>query len=575
MFAINLWEGKGKATRRNRKMVVPAQTQSTTDEFSSRYAELIESSYDCIDRIVLNAYNPLLQQPGGFRFWWRQWKGSDEGLETMQLMRIAGRYGKRVRAYAEAHKIPVIECDEEVRKHALAEEHLPQDATFQGVFLILVSRFSAPIWEVQSSKEGKVLNLVRRYAFVKQYWFHILDPEWGHLTIRISPHPPFGAQVFLNGHEYVARHANRAGLTFEKESNCFTKLGDAAALAQIADTLGSTSTIGQLRQVCERWIYSTCLHFALSATEQSQTHFQYQYSVYQVELSRNLNFLKGGQMEQLFESLVDRLRPALTLERIKTIFGAKHRPFRHRGNKPPRLEAVVETPAYNLTVFKLHFGSLTLKVYSKGEHTLRFEVIVHNTKHLPVKRSLDHFAGIIAYLRPILSHFLNTLQAVDAAFIGDDLLDRLPTPAQLGQSTVAGIHLDQPRMRTVFQAVMALAPSPDGFAASHLAAKVREIAGPAAASYAARQAAYDLKKLRAKQLVQKLGNSRKYTPTASGLSALAALTLLREKVIKPVLAGVASPKPGTKPNSQDPLDQLYHSIQLLFHQLFRQLGFAL
>lgn len=71
-------------------MIVPAQTQSTTDDFGSRYAELIESSYDCIDRIVINAYNPLLQQAGGFRFWWRQWKGSDEGLETTQLMRIAG-----------------------------------------------------------------------------------------------------------------------------------------------------------------------------------------------------------------------------------------------------------------------------------------------------------------------------------------------------------------------------------------------------------------------------------------------------------------------------------------------------
>ncbi len=113
-------------------------------------------------------------------------------------------------------------------------------------------------------------------------------------------------------------------------------------------------------------------------------------------------------MEQLFESLVDRLRPVLDLKRIKTIFGAKRRPFRHHGHKAPRLEAVVGTPTYNLTIFKLHFGSLTLKVYSKGERTLRFEVIVHNTKHLPVKRSLDHFAGLIAYLRPILDRFLNT-----------------------------------------------------------------------------------------------------------------------------------------------------------------------
>ncbi len=556
-------------------MVVLSQIQPISDEFSNRYNALIESSYDCVDRIVINAYNPLLQQAGGFRHWWRGWKGSDAGLETTQLMRMAGRYGKRVRAYAEAHKIPLLECEKEERKHEVAEKYLPKDANFQGVFLILTSRFSAPIWEVQSSKAGKIVNLVRRYAYVKQYWFHILDPEWGHVTIRISPHPPFGAQIFLNGHEYVARQAQRAGLDFEKESNCFTKIADAAALTQIADTLDSASSIGQLRQVCERWIYSTCLYFALSAEEQSQTHFQYQYSVYQVELSRNLLFSKGRQMEQIFESLVDRLRSSLDLKRIKTIFGAKTRPFRHRGNQPPRLEAVVETPTYNLTIFKLHFGSLTLNAYSKGERTLRFEVVVHNTKHLPVKRSLDSFAGLIAYLRPILTRFLDTLQAVDAAFISDELLDRLPLTSQLGQATVAGIHLDQPRMRAVLQAVLALAPTPGGFTASDLAAKVSEILADSAAHYRARHAAYDLKKLRAKHLVLKPGNSHKYLPTDSGLSVLSALTLLREKIIKPVLAGVAKPILDSQPLPPNPLDLLYHSIQLLFHQLFQQLGFAL
>jgi len=556
-------------------MVVAAQIIPEMDAFRRQYGELLEGSYDCVDRIVINAYNPLLQQAGGFRHWWRQWKGSDAGLETAGLMRLAGRYGKRVRAYAAAHQIPVIECDREERKHALAEEHLPPNGNFQGVFLILVSRFSAPIWEVQSSQSGKVQNLVRRYAYVKQYWFHLLDPEWGHVTIRISPHPPFGAQIFLNGHEYVARQAQRAGIDFTKESNCFTKLGDAAALAQIAETLDAPRTIGQLRQVCERWLYSTCLYFALSPEEQVETHFQYHCAVYQVELSRNLLFHRGGQMEQLFESLVDRLRSSLALERIKTIFGSKRRPFRHQGNQPPRLEAVVETPTYNLTGFKLHFANLTLKVYSKGARLLRFEVIVHNTKTLPVKRTLDHWPGLLAYLRPILDRFLNTLQAVDAAFISDDLLERLPTPTLLGHTTVAGIHLDQPRMRAVLQAVLALAPAPSGFAAADLAAKVRHLLGDAAAHYRSRHAAYDLKKLRAKHLVQKLGTSHKYAPTASGLPAMAALSLLREKVIKPVLAGVAKPKPGPKPKGQNPLDQLYHSIQLLFHQLFQQLGFAL
>ncbi len=64
--------------------------------------------------------------------------------------------------------------------------------------------------------------------YVNHYSFHILDPEWGHITIKISGHPPFPAQVILNGHEYVACQARKAGIHFTKEGNCFTHISDAA-----------------------------------------------------------------------------------------------------------------------------------------------------------------------------------------------------------------------------------------------------------------------------------------------------------------------------------------------------------
>jgi len=73
--------------------------------------------------------------------------------------------------------------------------------------------------------------------YVNHYSFHSLDPQWGHITIKISGHPPFPAQVILNGHEYVACQARKAGINFTKESNCFTQISDAADLAKIADTL--------------------------------------------------------------------------------------------------------------------------------------------------------------------------------------------------------------------------------------------------------------------------------------------------------------------------------------------------
>ena len=43
------------------------------DEFSERYGDLLTGSYDCVDRIVLNAYFSLGHSPGGFRVWWRRW----------------------------------------------------------------------------------------------------------------------------------------------------------------------------------------------------------------------------------------------------------------------------------------------------------------------------------------------------------------------------------------------------------------------------------------------------------------------------------------------------------------------
>ena len=49
---------------------------------------------------------------------------------------------------------------------------------------------------------------------------------------------------------------------------------------------------------------------------------------------------------------------------------------------------MIETPRYDLTLFKVHFGLLTLKGYTKGEHVLRFEAIVHNTRALSCGRIL-------------------------------------------------------------------------------------------------------------------------------------------------------------------------------------------
>ena len=434
-----------------------------TDELSNYYGDFLDGSYNCVDRVVLNAYFGLCYSAGGFRSWWRRlYNGSEEELDNTHLMRMAGRFSRRVRGYAKAHGIPVIDCSSEERKHKIAEEHLKNNPP-RGLFLILVGRAMATRWEVKRSGRGVIRNLEAKQVFVNHYSFHIMDPDWGHITIKMSGHPPFGAQIILNGHEYVACQSRNAGIPFTKEGNCFTLIPKPADLAQVADTLSESRTIGRLRQVCEAWIYSACLCFALDLDEQQHSGFRYHYSVYQVEYSRNLIFRSGGQMEEIFQGLIDRTRTRLDIKQLKTIFGVKARPHWDRKGKTPRIEVVVERPQYDLTIFKLHFGKLTLKVYTKGERVLRVEVMVHNARELRCGRLLERFPTIVARLQQILGQFLNNVYAMDAALINDGTLDELPNPSQVGKTRVGGIDVNKPRTRAVLTAALALACSPDGF----------------------------------------------------------------------------------------------------------------
>jgi hypothetical protein len=542
------------------------------DELTTRYCDLLTGTYDCVDRIVVNAYFSMGHGAGGFRTWWRRWQGGDDDLDNTHLMRLAGRFARRVRGWARANDVPVVDCKAGQRKHLIAQEHLDAGPVQPGVFLVLVARAPALVWKVKRSNDGRIVNIEKTSQYVNHYSFHIMDPTWGHVTIKMSGHPPFGAQVILNGHEYVAAAATRAGIDFGKEGNCFTVVPDPARLAQIADTVSQPETAGRLREVCDRWIYTACLCFGLDLADQVASGFVYDYSVFQVEYSRNLLFANGARMQRAFDAIVDRTRSRLDVKEVRTMFGAKARPHRDRAGGPPRLQAVIGTPTYDLTNFKVHFGRLTLKAYTKGEHVLRVEAIAHNTRDLGCGRVLDRWGVIAARLGDMAERFCTGLDCVDVAFLPDGLLDELPTPSQLGASRVGGIDLNRPRMRQALAAVLALAVSPTGFSVGQFADKVRAMTGRADHEYTLRQGAYDLRKLRAKQLVEKPGRSRRYHVPAQAAHTIAGIITLRDHVIGPILAGVRSPRLGRKPSTWTAVDRDYEQVRVAMHRLFTDLA---
>ena len=541
------------------------------DDFTERYGDLINGSYDCVDRVVLNAWFPLGVNPGGFRHWWRRLHdGSDDQLDDTHLMRMAGRFARRVKAWAAANGVPLVFCTAGQRKHLIAEEYLESHSVAPGVFMVLAAKAPATLWKVHRSARGAITNLEKKREYVYHYSFHIMDPAFGHLTVKMSGHPPFGAQVMLNGHEYVAIAAQGEGIGFTKEGNCFTEIADPQRLARVADAWPQQAAIGRLGQVCDRWIYTACLCFGLDLEEQERSGFGYAYSVYQAEYSRNLLFRSGAQMEALFDRILDRTRSRLDIPAIRTLFGLKTRPHHNRKHGPPAQEIVIEKPRYGLSWFRITFGRLQLKAYTKGEHVLRLEATVHNTKELRCRRSLENFAEIITVLAAMADRFATALDCADTGFLPDGLLDELPQPAHAGDSRIAGVDLNKPRIRAALSAALALAPAPGGFTVAQHAARVRLITGQD--GYTTRQAAYDLRKLRGKQLISKPGRTRRYYVPPQAARTITALLTLRDHVIAPIMAGVRSPRMGRKPKIWTAADRDYENLRIGMQALFRHLG---
>ena len=172
---------------------------------------------------------------------------------------------------------------------------------------------------------------------------------------------------------------------------------------------------------------------------------------------------------------------------------------------------------------------------------LRFEAIAHNTAELRCRRMLEKFPEIVTRLAGIAERFATALDCVDTGLLADGVLDQLPTGSRLGATRIGGVDLNKPRMRDALRAALALAPAPNGFTVAEFAAKVHAITGTSDADYTIRQAGYDLRKLRGKQLLDKPARTRRYQVDAPAARTIAALLTLRDQVIAPILAAVRSP----------------------------------
>jgi hypothetical protein len=377
---------------------------------------------------------------------------------------------------------------------------------------------------------------------VNHYYFYLRDREFGDGFIRINSYPPFQMRLWWNAHGYLAAYLRRHRIGFRTTDNCIVAVADPAALQRAADQV----TPQLVEHLAVRWLNQVPDPLT---REERAAGYPLRFSIFQAEFSDNVIFHQTQVLNRVYEAM---LRDHLHMGRpdlVKVIFD--RRIYR---NTPSAFATRVLRQGV-VSCLKVFYKTSWLKQYNKGGRVLRTEACVNDPRDFMIKKSLVH----LGYLGRVAYHAITRFQKAQAVALATALdrstLERLVTPSTNGRQRVPGIRVGAPRAMRVLAALGCAGLSFKAFSNAEFRKVLIEQVGAEPQEATPPRVGYELRKLRGKGLIRKVGGRNRYTLTDLGYRAALYLTKLHQRLLTPTLGSLDPMLRAALANSPHELDQ--------------------
>jgi hypothetical protein len=532
--------------------------------FYEHHHDSIRFGYRCFDRILLNGVIQPFQQPERVIGFFNTYR--DHQLVSRDALRdIANQFHGWVKNRAHTWGAPLLDAppgrrDEFVEpyfKHAKPDE----------VVVILKAREPARIMIAIGNKQDNRWHLQLAQRWVVQYNFYVNDRHWGRMFVRLCPYFPFSARVCLNQHHWLANRLRAEGIDFEQRANALVRCRVPERLQHLADAL----TVRDLASCGEKWLTRFTPFF--TARERTDAGCRHRLFFAQVEYCDNLIFHRRVALDALGERLLDANRTIGQPRKLAVIFGRKIT-RRYRG----QLQTVIEDLDLPNPVIRSHYGNGFVKQYVRDHLLLRTEAATNNVRDYAVPKAIDSLPELRQKQAAILDTYLDVQQDILETFVDRGELKKLSQPTLLPSGKrIPGLRLDHPRQLAVMHALVRFSHIAAGrtFSLAELHAPVAEALARSTADYRLPSLRYDLSKLRAKGLVEKLPHSRRYRLLPEGYRLCLLFLKLFERIYAPLTAGLLRPvltDAHLPPQRLSQLDRLYHRVTEALDRLVHAVG---
>ena len=488
-------------------------------------AEHTTLELECIDRMYLNVYVPMLQSGSGTAYFLRQVRGNPVPSSAL-MAPMTNRFVAGLKRFAADHDVDLVRFERHERKDDRTRRYLRDFEGDEGVLYIGVAQEKARVVRTErrvDPERGPYPWLVPSTAMVNHYYVYLVDDDFGPLFVKFCSYFPYNAKLCINGHEYLKRQLARRGVAFEALDNGIASCADPELMRRLADGLDAARIDALLR----KWLAR--LPHPFTADDRA-AGIRYDVSILQAEFALTQVFDRPVQGRVLFEEI---MRENLDLGRPDHVQLIFDRRVTRRTPSRYRTRVITEGVVPSLHVDYKHSR---IKQYHKEGRALRTETVVNDTYDFDVGRRLRNLEDLKKIGFAANRRLLGVQRTGHDCGIGAERFEDLHASRIVAGQRASSLRFGDPRAQALFAALVAFRLLPEGFANRDLRETVAPLLGLSVEDYHRNRTTYDLRRLRLRGLIERIPHTRRYRVTQDGVRTALCYHRIHARVMRPALA---------------------------------------
>jgi hypothetical protein len=498
--------------------------------FIEKHHEKVTGVISVFDRIILKGYLPISYPAAAESFFAR----SNRLLMTFKDFTSEQTNALRTHAMqiaTEANR-PYEYLREHVRKEEYVRQIAERDKITDGLICVLAINEENHTFALRYGKDRP--HLARCSPRCLTIYYYYMDRHFGFMHVRLSTWMPFTIQVYVNGHDWLARQLDTKNIKYEKLENAFVSIDDHEKAQEIADRFQHLPIEKILHAFANR--VNPLLKTILRGME-------YYWVIDQAEYATDVMFHNLAVLKELYLNLQKHAAICTQAEDIMSFMGRKlHGSF--CGTITTDAKARID-----ITRVKHVVKGNWIKMYNKHGIVLRIETVINRPQEfrtfrlsrrnskgggwVPLPKRISSMSRYAQIGLRANSAYLEALTEVDDPTQVYQKLDQLCEPQKLAGQRVRGLNPLRKKDLHLFEAVTRGEYFVNGFKASMIAVRLG-IEYPKELRERKQQVAKVNRKmrlLRGHGLIARIPHSRRYRITTVGMGMMNAVLDLRNHTL--------------------------------------------